>query len=188
LIGLWRLALCTKGSKLQSPRIFAASPIFSIHPNSSVLAMSAERPVIVLVHGAFHPPHCYRPIILALREEGYIVLAPPLPTTGLDDSVAGKTYVDDVKRIHEFLIPRLDQGEEAVLVCHSQGGISGSAATEGQTIHERKAQGLKGGIKAVVYIAAFTLTERGSCLFEAVGGIPPDFYDADVSSAKTLAV
>ncbi|KAK6085502.1 hypothetical protein SCUP515_00609 [Seiridium cupressi] len=141
--------------------------------------MATEKPVLVLVHGAFHPPHFYRKLIELLRQEGYVVLAPPMLTTGLDDSVIGKTYVDDVKRVHEYLLPYLDAGREAVLVCHSQGGIAGSAATEGQTTEERKARGLKGGINAIVYLAAFALPERGLSLMSAIGGHPPPFYAAD---------
>ncbi|KAK7972382.1 hypothetical protein PG988_006516 [Apiospora saccharicola] len=116
--------------------------------------MATPKPVIVLVHGACHPPHFYRELICHLREDGYIVLAPPLPTTGLDDSVAYKTYTHDVQRIHEDLLPYLDDGRKAVLVCHSFGGIAGSAATENQTIEERKLSSRPGGIMAVVFIAA----------------------------------
>lgn len=145
--------------------------------------MAAEKPVIVLVHGAFHPPHYYRKLIHGLRNDGYAVLAPPMPTTGLDDSVAEKTYVDDVRRIHESLLPYLDAGREAVLVCHSQGGIAGSAATEGQTVEDRQAKGLNGGVKSIIYLAAFALPERGLSLLTSIGGVVPPFYAPDVRSA-----
>ena len=79
-----------------------------------------SKPVIVIVHGAFHPPVYYRKLIEPLRASGYTVLAPAMPTTGLDDSVAGTTYRDDVRRIYESLLPLLDEGREAVVVGHSQ--------------------------------------------------------------------
>ena len=86
-----------------------------------LLAMSSNsKPVIVIVHGAFHPPIYYRKFIEPLRAKGYTVLAPAMPTTGLDDSVAGTTYKDDVRRIYETLLPFLDEGREAVIVGHSQ--------------------------------------------------------------------
>ncbi len=85
------------------------------------MSSPSTKPVIVIVHGAFHPPIYYRKFIEPLRAEGYTVLAPALPTTGLDDSVAGTTYVDDVRRIYESLLPLLDDGgREAVIVAHSQ--------------------------------------------------------------------
>lgn len=145
---------------------------------------SNTKPIIVIVHGAFHPPIYYRKLIEPLRAQGYTVLAPALPTTGLDDSVAGTTYVDDVRRIYESLLPLLDEeGREAVVVGHSQGGIAASAATEGQTVAERKARGLGGGIKAVVYIAAVALPERGLSLLGSMGlseeNLPPNTYRAE---------
>lgn len=82
---------------------------------------SSTNPIIVIVHGAFHPPIYYRKLVEPLRAQGYTVLAPPMPTTGLDDSVAGTTYVDDVRRINESLLPLFDkEGREAVIVGHSQ--------------------------------------------------------------------
>ncbi|ETS82753.1 hypothetical protein PFICI_04629 [Pestalotiopsis fici W106-1] len=141
--------------------------------------MATERPVIVLIHGAWHPPHYYRKTIDLLRKQGYVVLAPPLPTTGLDDSVAGKTYVDDVKRVHEALLPHLDAGRQAVILCHSQGGIAGSACVEGQTVEDRKTRGLDGGIKAVVYLAAFALSNHGASLMGDIGGKCAPFFSPD---------
>ncbi|KAK6853293.1 hypothetical protein PG995_010105 [Apiospora arundinis] len=136
------------------------------------MATPTLSPVIVIIHGAFHPPVFYQPLVSALRAppHSYTVLAPPLPTTGSDDSVAGKTYVDDVQTIHAALLPLLDAGREAVLVCHSHGGVAGSAAAENQTVTDRAARGLLGGVKAVVYISAFAFPERGMSIMRFIGG------------------
>lgn len=136
------------------------------------MAAPASSPVIVIVHGAFHPPVFYQPLVSALRAppHDYTVLAPPLPTTGSDDSVAGKTYVDDVQHIHAALLPLLDAGREAVLVCHSHGGVAGSAAVEDQTVADRAARGLPGGVKAVVYISSFAFPEKGMSIMRFIGG------------------
>ncbi|KAK8080618.1 hypothetical protein PG997_008436 [Apiospora hydei] len=129
---------------------------------------SASSPVIVIVHGAFHPPVFYQPLVGALQAppHNYTVLAPALPTTGSDDSVTGKTYLDDVRQIHSTLLPLLDAGRQAVLVCHSQGGVAGSAAAENQTVVDRNTRGLPGGIKAVVYISAFAFPEKGMSIID----------------------
>ncbi|KAI1658548.1 alpha/beta-hydrolase [Daldinia decipiens] len=141
--------------------------------------MASQKPVIVLIHGAFFAPVHYRNLIEPLRSQGYIVLSPPMATTGIDDSVAGKTYVDDVKRILESLLPYLDEGREAVVVGHSQGGIAASALTEGQTIEDRKAKGLKGGIKSVIYLTALAIPTKGESLLGMLGGTPPPIYKAE---------
>lgn len=148
--------------------------------------MATLKPVIVLVHGACHPPHFYRDLIDELRGHGFTVLAPPLPTTGLDDSIGHKTYIHDVERIHEDLLPHLDAGSKAVLVCHSFGGIAGSAATEDQTVEERKSTGRPGGIMAIVFIAAAILARNSTCFLSSVGARLPSFYAAEVSSARSV--
>lgn len=65
-----------------------------------------------------------------------------------------------------------------------QGGIAASAATEGQTVAERRARGLSGGIKAVVYIAAVALPKRGMSLLESLGcsedNLPPNTWRPEV--------
>lgn len=143
--------------------------------------MTAQKPFIALIHGSWHPPHYYRKLIGQLQQQGFTVVAPPLTSVGFDDSIEGKTYKDDVKRIHDVLLPYLETGREAVLVCHSSGGISGSAATEGQTLDERRARGEKGGIRGIVYMAAFALPEKGTSLLDAVGGVLGPFVQLDVS-------
>lgn len=148
--------------------------------------MASSKPVIVIFHGAFFAPVHYRKLIEPLRTQGYVVIAPPLPCTGLDDSAAGRTYVDDVKRILEYLTPYLDQGREAVVFAHSQGGIAASALTEGQTVEDRKARGLKGGIKSVVYLAALAIPTKGASLLGIMGGTPPPIYRAEVRCAVAL--
>ncbi|KAI3325351.1 alpha/beta-hydrolase [Xylariaceae sp. AK1471] len=126
--------------------------------------MAAEKPVIIIVHGAWHSPVHYRKLIEPLRTQGYTVLAPTNASVGIDDSIVGKTYIDDVKRIHEALLPHLDAGREAVMVCHSYGAIPGTASLEGQTVEERAARGLKGGVKEVLYYAAVAIPQRGMSL------------------------
>lgn len=139
----------------------------------------------MLVHGACHPPHFYRKLIDNLRRHGYTVLAPPLPTAGLDDSIGHKTYIHDVERIYEDLLPQLDAGKKAVLICHSFGGIAGSAATENHTVEERALRGQRGGIIAVVFIAAAILAQKDTCFLSSVGNRLPSLYTADVKSAHS---
>lgn len=146
--------------------------------------MPSPSPVIVLIHGAFFAPVHYRTLIDPLRAQGYTVLAPPMPTTGVADCVTGKTYADDARRVLDYLGPFLDAGREAVVVGHSQGGLATSAVTEGQTVADRAARGLKGGIKAVVYLTALALPTKGASLMSILGGTPPPIYHAEVSTSS----
>ncbi|KAJ4136525.1 hypothetical protein NW768_004140 [Fusarium equiseti] len=136
-----------------------------------------ERPVIAIIQGAWHRRPHYEAFAQALTSKGYTVLQPGNTTAGLVDNIKGKTYLDDVEVIRQTLQPSLDEGKKIVLVCHSYGGIPGSAATEGYQIHEREAKGLKGGIIHVVYVASFALPVKGLSLLAAVGGKFGPFLD-----------
>lgn len=139
-----------------------------------------DKPVIVLVHGAWHRPLHYIELINGLRSKGFTVVAPINVTAGWDDAIVGKTHLDDAKIIQEAMSSASDAGKEIVLVCHSYGGIPGTAAAEGNTAAERSSKGLKGGIISVVYIAAFALPQPGLSLWMGVGGVKPDWWDIQV--------
>ncbi|KAH8883455.1 alpha/beta-hydrolase [Thozetella sp. PMI_491] len=129
--------------------------------------MSSSKPVIVLVPGAFHRPSSWNAVADGLRKQGHTVLTPPLAVCGESTEVtglAGTTALDDVKLIHSVLLPALDNGDEAVIVSHSYGSVPATLAVEGQTIEERAAKGLKGGIKALVSIAGFSYPVRGKSI------------------------
>ncbi|KAF4973945.1 hypothetical protein FZEAL_9092 [Fusarium zealandicum] len=125
------------------------------------MATNDNKPVIVLIHGAWHRPSHY----------------PENPSSGEAADSKGKTHLDDVAAIRESMEGPLTAGKDIVLVCHSYGGIPGSAAVEGYQAHERLDKGLQGGIKHVVYIAAFALPVRDLSLRMAVGGTYGDFMD-----------
>lgn len=166
-----------------------------------------KKPVILLVHGAWHAPGFYKPLITSLRGAGYTVVAPQLVTAGPDDSILGKSIPDDVRRCEEALAPYLscsssssspppssEEGptvaaaadREVVVVAHSYGGVPATQFCHGNTVAERKAKGLTGGVKGIVYLAAFALAEAGM----KIADLEPvmDFFDIDVccSSARFL--
>ncbi|KXJ87300.1 Alpha/beta hydrolase fold-1 [Microdochium bolleyi] len=147
---------------------------------------NTEKPVILLVHGAWHSPGYYKTLINPLRKAGYTVLAPPLATAGPDDSIIGKTIADDVKRVHETLLPQLDAGRQAVVVAHSYGGMPATESCAGHTVEERMAKGLKGGIKAMVYITAYALDKAGKKLVDYEPA--SHFFDVNVGHETGVSV
>ncbi|KAI1088812.1 alpha/beta-hydrolase [Rostrohypoxylon terebratum] len=120
-----------------------------------------EKPVIVLLHGAWHIPLHYRALIDRLRVSGYTVFAPYQVTTGYDDSINDKTYVDSTNQIRDYLRPLLGQGRKIVIVAHSAGGIVATGAAIGSTLEDRSSQGLQGGIVGIVYISALIEPQHG---------------------------
>lgn len=105
--------------------------------------LDADKPTIVLVHGAFADASSWHPVIERLVRRGHDVLAPSNPLRGLDT---------DVQYLRDFLatVPG-----PIVLVGHSYGGFVMTNAATGNT-----------DVAALVYVAAFA-PDAG----ETVGGI-----------------
>jgi pimeloyl-ACP methyl ester carboxylesterase len=146
-----------------------------------IMSTNSEKPVIAIVQGAWHRASHYQGLVESLTNKRFTVLQPDNVTAGDDEDIKGKTHLDDVEAIRKSLQPALNEGKRIVLVCHSYGGIPGSAAVEGYQIHEREAKGLSGGISHVVYIAAFALPVKGLSLLSAAGGTHGPFLDRTVS-------
>jgi pimeloyl-ACP methyl ester carboxylesterase len=122
--------------------------------------MSSAKPTILLVHGAFCTPEFFGDLPSKLNALSYPVLTIQLPTA---DEIPGATVKSDVAAIHELILPELDQGKEIVIVAHSYGGIPGCASIEGLSVPDRALQGKQGGIRAILFIAAFALPKKGMC-------------------------
>jgi pimeloyl-ACP methyl ester carboxylesterase len=97
---------------------------------SAVPAVSAEKPRVVLVHGAVMDGSTWRPVHDRLVREGYHVSIVQMPLTGFDEDVAA------TKRVLAL------QDRPVILVGHSYGGAVISVA------------GLHPVVKALVYVAA----------------------------------
>ncbi|KAF5986175.1 pyrethroid hydrolase [Fusarium coicis] len=128
-----------------------------------------QQSVVLLVHGAWHRPLHYRLLIQAFQQQDFIVLAPPLASSGYDDSVDGKTYHDDVKRIHDVVLPYVNSGRKVIGIGHSYGAIPLTVAIEGHSIAEREKKGLPGGFSSVIYVAPTPVLHKGISMYEAAG-------------------
>lgn len=85
---------------------------------------------IVLVHGAFHGGWCWRRIAPLLAAEGHRVLCPTLTGLGerrhlLTPETDLETHIADIVNCLRF-----EEVENAVLVCHSYGGMPGAGAAD----------------------------------------------------------
>jgi len=112
----------------------------------------AEKPTVVLVHGAFADSSSWNGVVRALTADGYPVVAVANPLRGLaSDAEHVRSVVDDV------------QGP-VVVAGHSYGGSVASQAADGLP-----------NVKALVYIASFIL-EAG----ESTGQLAAKFPGAQL--------
>ena len=113
--------------------------------------MAPQKPTILLVHGGWHLPVHYRPALDVLELAGYLIEAPALPSC-----VDGKsTPEDDAQLIARRASELVDAGKEVVAIAHSYGGMVASEALSGLGVREREEKGLAGGVKRIIYTAAF---------------------------------
>ncbi|KJR86843.1 uncharacterized protein SPSK_02707 [Sporothrix schenckii 1099-18] len=127
-----------------------------------------EKPIVLVVHGAWHRASHYTKLVEPLREAGYTVVVPALPSAGSEPPTANHTLDDDIETIQSAIQPFMDAGRELVAVLHSYGGIPGTDSVVGHTIQDRRSKGLRGGVKAVIYIAAFAPPAPATSLFDMV--------------------
>src|SRR2546430_1403106 len=95
-------------------------------------AIHAQKPTIVLIHGAFADASSWNKVIPILQRGGYPVIAVQIPLSSLSDDVAATKRVLD------------GQSRPVVLVGHSWRGAVITAAAEGNK-----------KVKSLVYVAAF---------------------------------
>ena len=115
-------------------------------------------PSLILVHGSWHGPWAWEPLIEQLP--GVNVHALALPATGTDPLTLGDMYDDAavIKSAVEAV------GGPVVVVAHSSGGIPTTEGAFGDNV------------RRLVYLTAFQLDVEES-LLSAIGGVPAPWWD-----------
>jgi pimeloyl-ACP methyl ester carboxylesterase len=142
------------------------------------------KPTTLFIHGAWHNPNHFKPVVRLFESAGYPAICPCLPTFGA--SPPNMKMYEDAKCIRDELEKLVKQeGKEVVVVMHSYGGLVGTEA-----VHEslgkrvREADGLAGGVIGMVYMCAFLLPE-GHSLWSTFGGTAPPIVTVHVSTIWT---
>ncbi|KAH8881876.1 alpha/beta-hydrolase [Thozetella sp. PMI_491] len=131
-------------------------------------APAPDKPVVVIVHGAWHRPLHYLTLVLQLQAAGYTTVVPELPFAGWGPDVVKSTTDDSIEAVKAALKPFLDMGKEVIVVGHSFGGIPAAQAVAGETVEDRKARGEAGGVKAIVFLAAYANPAADMSVLDAV--------------------
>ncbi|KAF2103789.1 alpha/beta-hydrolase [Rhizodiscina lignyota] len=112
---------------------------------------------IVIVSGAHHVPAHYERVATALRNAGYSVQVPPLPS--MHDPAGVKNFDPDVKAVRDAVEEELGKGNDVVVHAHSYGGAPASQALKGLSKADREKEGLKNGVIKLCYLSAFLYAE-----------------------------
>lgn len=142
-----------------------------------------SKPLIYILHGAWHSPQYFDAAKTRLEALNYTVICPKQPSTGAIPPVA--TLYDDASQVRAELDLLVEDGSEVFVVMHSYGGLVGSEAAAGLGKAERSKHGLQGGVIGLMYVCAFLLPV-GHHLCTALGGELAPFIKAEVGSRPIL--
>ncbi|KAK4935204.1 hypothetical protein LTR10_023704 [Elasticomyces elasticus] len=127
----------------------------------------STKPVIYMLHGAWHSPAYFVTVKSKIESEGYTMMCPQVPTSGAVPPT--KTLYEDANFVRGEMERLIEQGQDVVLVMHSYGGVVGTQAAAGLGKAERQKKGQKGGIVHLFYACAFIVALEQS-LCDPLGG------------------
>ncbi|KAF0639294.1 hypothetical protein FPSE5266_10264 [Fusarium pseudograminearum] len=130
------------------------------------------------------PAQALFPLISSIENQGFTVVTPTLASAGYNDSVDGKALEDDVKAIHDEIMPYLDNGQKIIAMGHSYGAVPLSVAVNGYTQAEQEQKGKQGGFVSVIFIAPTPVLQKGISMYDSVGGQYTSAWFHDVSDTR----
>lgn len=136
------------------------------------MASNPQSTAFVLVPGSFSPTSFYEKVVPLLESKGFLAVPTALQSAGKRPQ-GPATFEEDVSFIASTIQKLSDEGKDIVLTMNSYGGFPGTEASKGLSKKEREANGLKGGIIALVYLASF-LPAVGLSLRATMGDNLPD--------------
>jgi pimeloyl-ACP methyl ester carboxylesterase len=139
------------------------------HPTSSM-----AKPQIVLVPGAAHTPECMVPLMDKLRALGYTTHCRQMAS--VDNPNPPADLSEDIAVVRSVVEEAIGQGNDVIIVPHSWGGVVTGTALQGVSKQEREAEGLKGGVTRIAYMASFMLPEGMSLMARMQGTSAPRIF------------
>ncbi|KAJ3572533.1 hypothetical protein NPX13_g5016 [Xylaria arbuscula] len=117
--------------------------------------MANSKPIVFFLPGGYHTSWIYDSVRNILSDRGFATDASDLISVGATDANVG--MYSDATHLRSQLMKILNQGNEIILVAHSYGGIVASNAVDGLSVEQRAAQGKKGGIILILYLAGLVV-------------------------------
>ncbi|KAI1625381.1 Alpha/beta hydrolase fold-1 [Exophiala viscosa] len=121
--------------------------------------MSNKKPTFVLIHGAWHQPAHWDPLITSLNAHGYKTIAPALPSVANVQTAPCKDINEDTNTVRKSILAELNSGANVIVVPHSYGGIPTTSALRGLDSASRTAQDRQTSVIAITALTSFILPE-----------------------------
>ena len=135
-----------------------------------------SKPTLVLVHGSWHCPEHFGPLVADLENRGYKCIGVALPSTQAPEKSAA-TLIDDTAAVRNTVLHELDLGNNVVAIAHSYGGCPTNNSLHGLSAKDRAAAGFSTSVLAMAFIAAIPIPKGVSFLNYMLGGKPGPIHD-----------
>lgn len=134
-----------------------------------------SKPTLVLVHGSWHSPQHFGPIIQDLEAHRYKCVAVSLPSTQTPDTPPA-TLTDDTNAVRTAVVSELDSGNNVIVVAHSYGGAPANNALKDLSTDSRTASGHNTSVLAIAFLVAIPVPV-GMTFLQMLGGKPHPLHD-----------
>ncbi|KAJ9244316.1 hypothetical protein DTO169E5_1921 [Paecilomyces variotii] len=123
----------------------------------------SKKLTIVVIPGAWHVPATYAKLTVALRDAGYEVHIPTLPSVSNERPPKADLYTD-TEVAKDFVSKLADGGHTLIVILHSYGGQVGTNALAELSLQARSKAGKIGGVAHLIYMCATVSLEGGSMI------------------------
>jgi pimeloyl-ACP methyl ester carboxylesterase len=149
-------------------------------------SIMTDKPLFILVPGAWHGPETWGKVSSQLKELGYNSVSVTLPTTSKGINAS---FEDDVKATQNVLQAGISQGHNIVIVVHSYGGVVGQSAIKGFTRLRNSAAPARGNSYVIgLVVIASGYAQPDMAFLDGFGGNPPPSWRLDPSGYAEIQV
>ena len=140
----------------------------------------SPQPTIILVHGAWHGSKNFALLTNHLREAGYEVVLPSLPSMWAEDPSKITNLDPDIDAVRKAILSALETNN-VFLVAHSYGTVPSAASLKGLDTESRKSEGQETSVLRYGIMAGLLIPE-GVGMIEFFGGKPASAHDVDLTN------
>ncbi|KAK4499938.1 hypothetical protein PRZ48_008124 [Zasmidium cellare] len=133
-----------------------------------------SKPTLVLVHGSWHSPEHFGPLIEDLTTHGYKCVPVSLPSTQSPDEPPAN-LTDDTLAVRSTVEVELAKNN-VIVIAHSYGGTPTNNALKDLSTASRHAAGHKTSVLSLIFLAAIILPPDTTFL-AALGGHPHPIHE-----------
>jgi hypothetical protein len=138
--------------------------------------MASSNPTLIFCPGAWYPPTAFEALAAHFPDHTTHTVAFP----SIQNATSVQDLQPDIDALRTLVEQEASAGKEVVVISHSWSGLPVNSALDGLSKAERQAAGETGGVTKLIFISAF-IPDVGESLIGAFGGVPPDWYNRDVS-------